>query len=192
MTALSQKSLRMPWPSFFGGRETERGTVEASERWDRCHTHLHSAELWRGVSTVTAQRRWGLSPLPALRSTAVPMAPGTEPRGDVCPSGKLAEGLGGFAAAKVDGLMWFRGRAKACWGSQWWDLKNDSWILSLISMEVSHSQNFDCRDWAAKCSGYILAKKRPLKEEVADWLTCEVTNHTSKLWSSASGPKGCP
>lgn len=124
VTALSQKSLCMQWPSFFGVRELERDAVEASARWDRCHTLLHSIELWRGVSTVTVQRRWGLSPMPAQRSAAVPMASsGTKPHGAVCPSGRLAEGFEGFAAAKVDDLMWFRGSAQACWGSQWWDFK---------------------------------------------------------------------
>ncbi len=167
--AFSGQSQGWPWQRSHKSLFVCSGLVSLGKRnRERCSgsehkvgsvsTLLHSVELWRGVSTVTVQRRWGLSPLTALRSTAVPMAsPGTEPHEAVCPSGKLAEGLRGFAAAKVDGLMWFRGSAKVCWGVPVMGLENDSWILSWISMEDSHSQNFDCWGWAAKCSRHILA-----------------------------------
>lgn len=102
VTALSQKSLHMQWPSFFRVRETERGAVEASARWDRCHTLLHSVELWRGVSTGTVQRRWGLSPVPALRSTAVPTAsPGMEPHGLFAHLGSWLKGLGAMRQPRL-------------------------------------------------------------------------------------------
>ncbi len=128
----SHKSLFICNGLVLWGRETERGAVEASTRqWDWCHTR---ATL--GWALERRQYRNCPEEVRSVSSNSFEIyrcAHGISWHGapwGCLPIWEAGWRVKGLCSSQVDGLMWFRGSAKACWGPRdgTWKMIHEYWV----------------------------------------------------------------